>query len=108
MELIRTYLPREVERQPRERRDAVSEASFDPELVDEEVYSGKEIDLTRALREQILLSIPPSPLCSEDCKGLCPTCGKDLNEGECGCDRTVMDPRWAALKGIQLETKKEK
>jgi len=108
VELIRTYLPREVERQPRERRDAVSEASFDPGLVDEEVYSGKEIDLTRALREQILLSIPPSPLCSEDCKGLCPKCGKDLNEGECGCDRTVMDPRWAALKGIQLETKKEK
>ena len=84
-----------------------SEASVEPDLSDEEIYSGKEIDLKPALREQILLSIPPSPVCSDDCKGLCPRCGKDLNEGECGCDRTVMDPRWAALKGIQLD-KKEK
>lgn len=108
VELIRTYLPSGTEHEPREHRDEKSEASFDPDLVDEEVYRGKEIDLQPALREQILLSIPPSPLCGEECKGLCPKCGKDLNEGECGCDRTVMDPRWAALKGIQLEKKKEK
>jgi uncharacterized protein len=74
---------------------------------DEEIYQGKEIDLLPALREQILLSIPPSPLCSDTCKGLCPNCGKDLNEGECGCDRTVADPRWAALKGIQLKNKEK-
>ena len=43
----------------------------------------------------------------EACKGLCPQCGKDLNQGECGCERTSIDPRWAALKGIQLQ-KKEK
>lgn len=108
VELIRTYVPSGTERGPREHRDDKSEATFDPDLVDEEAYSGKEIDLTGALREQILLSIPPSPLCGEECKGLCPKCGKDLNEGECGCDRAVMDPRWAALKGIQLEKKKEK
>ena len=71
---------------------------------DEEVYEGKEIDLQPGLREQILLSIPPSPLCREDCKGLCPSCGKDLNEGDCGCDRTVRDPRWAALKGLRPAT----
>jgi uncharacterized protein len=59
------------------------------------------------VREQVLLQIPPSPLCAEQCQGLCPKCGKDLNEGDCGCDRTVVDPRWAALKGIQLQ-KKEK
>jgi len=107
VELTRTYVPGGAQHKPRERRDETSEASFDPDLVDEEIYSGKEIDLQPALREQILLSIPPSPLCSEECRGLCPTCGKDLNEGECGCDRTVMDPRWAALKGIQ-PAKKEK
>jgi len=82
-----------------------AEASFQLETVDEEGYTGKQIDLTPAMREQILLSIPPSPLCSEDCKGLCPSCGKDLNEGACGCDRTVVDPRWQALKGLQLEKK---
>jgi uncharacterized protein len=74
---------------------------------DDETYHGKEIDLQPALREQILLSIPPSPLCREECKGLCPKCGKDLNEAECGCDRTVADPRWAALKGIQLKNKEK-
>ena len=82
-------------------------ASLDAETVDEEPYSGKTIDLAPALREQILLAVPPSPLCAEACKGLCPTCGKDLNAGDCGCDKTTVDPRWAALKSIQLE-KKEK
>jgi uncharacterized protein len=107
VELIRAYVPAGQETQKQKTRGEESEASFNPELADEESYQGKELDLTPAVREQILLSVPPSPLCREECKGLCPACGKDLNEGECGCDRTVMDPRWAALKGIQLE-KKEK
>jgi uncharacterized protein len=108
VDLLRTYLPAEAARdEHRERRGVEVEASFDPQTVDEEYYGGKEIDLAQALREQILLSLPPPPLCREDCKGLCPRCGKDLNEGECGCARAVLDPRWAALKGIQLE-KKEK
>lgn len=107
VELVRTYVAQEQAHGPAEHRGEESEASFDPALVDEESYAGKEIDLAPAIREQILLQIPPSPLCKDDCEGLCPRCGKDLNEGDCGCDRTVMDPRWAALKGIQLE-KKEK
>jgi uncharacterized protein len=82
-------------------------ASFDPETVDEEPYRGKVIDLSGPLREQILLAIPPSPLCDEACKGLCPQCGKDLNQGDCGCERTAIDPRWATLKTMKLQ-KKEK
>jgi uncharacterized protein len=81
--------------------------SFDPETVDEEPYAGKVIDLSNALREQILLSIPPSPVCDEACKGLCPDCGKDLNQGDCGCERTTIDPRWAALKAMKLENKEK-
>jgi uncharacterized protein len=115
-ELIRTYVPRDdrslephgKRRKREERADKDEEgtaASFDPETVDEEVYDGKEIDLGEAIREQILLALPPAPLCREDCKGLCATCGKDLNEGECGCDRAVHDPRWDALKALQLEKK---
>jgi len=107
VELIRTYVPEDGAQQKSERRGEESEDSFDPGLVDEETYAGKEIDLAPAVREQILLQIPSSPLCREECLGLCPRCGKNLNEGECGCDRAVVDPRWAALKGIQLE-KKEK
>jgi len=48
--------------------------------------SGDEIiDLTEGIREDIMLALPLKNLCSEDCKGLCPRCGKDLNEGACGC-----------------------
>jgi uncharacterized metal-binding protein YceD (DUF177 family) len=108
VDLTRAYVPEDqAVNAPGEHRRGEAEGSFDPGVVDEVSYAGKEIDLTLAVREQILLQIPSSPLCSEDCLGLCPKCGKDLNEGECGCDRAVLDPRWAALKGIQLQ-KKEK
>ncbi len=114
-ELIRTYVPRDDrslephgKRARRDKeKDEEAAASFSPETVDEEVYDGKEIDLGEAIREQILLALPPAPLCREDCNGLCATCGKDLNEGECGCDRAVPDPRWETLKALQLD-KKEK
>ena len=55
------------------------------------------IDLRPALREQWLLAAPGFALCREDCKGLCPKCGADLNLGPCNCKPDV-DPRWAALK----------
>ncbi|MDI6840273.1 MAG: DUF177 domain-containing protein [bacterium] len=48
-------------------------------------YSGEEIDILPIIRDTILLSIPIKPLCSEACKGLCPICGKNLNEGACLC-----------------------
>jgi uncharacterized protein len=107
VELVRTYVPQDHAHPPAEHKVADSEGSFNPALADEDTYAGKEIDLGPAVREQILLYIPPPPLCREDCLGLCPKCGKDLNEGDCGCDRAVADPRWAALKRIQLD-KKEK
>jgi len=112
IELTLTYVPRESPHpEPGRRGEPEAEkakaASFELETVDEEPYSGKTIDLAPALREQILLAVPPSPVCDEACKGLCPTCGKDLNAGDCGCEKATIDPRWAALKSIQLE-KKEK
>lgn len=51
--------------------------------------------------EQVQLNIPMKPLCREDCRGLCPTCGADLNAGECGCDRQVVDPRWSGLEALR-------
>jgi uncharacterized protein len=56
------------------------------------------VDLRPALREQWLLAAPGFALCREDCKGLCPRCGADLNQGPCNCEPAI-DPRWAALKG---------
>jgi Predicted metal-binding, possibly nucleic acid-binding protein len=59
-----------------------------------------DVDLTPYVEEAVQLELPLVPLCAEDCKGLCPECGTDLNEGECGCDRTPVDPRLAALKDL--------
>lgn len=62
------------------------------------VYDGEEIDLTEGLEEQILLALPLRSLCDEACRGLCPRCGRDLNEGPCGCDGYEPDPRLAPLR----------
>ncbi|PYS67386.1 MAG: hypothetical protein DMF69_23170, partial [Acidobacteria bacterium] len=51
-------------------------------------------------KEQILLAVPSRSLCTENCKGFCPTCGADKNAGDCGCDEKDIDPRWAALKNL--------
>jgi uncharacterized protein len=76
--------------------------SFGPEEAEEETYAGKVIDLDPLLREQLLLALPTYPVCGEGCKGLCPVCGTNLNERECGCDPHVPDPRWAGLKNVKL------
>src|SRR5262249_18573430 len=72
--------------------------SFDLERADEELFDGKTIDLDPLVREQVLLALPMHAVCREDCKGLCGSCGKNLNEGECACARSQVDPRLAALK----------
>ncbi len=60
------------------------------------VTENAELDLSQLICEDIVLSLPPRFLCSEDCKGLCSRCGKNLNNGPCGCKKEV-DPRMAAL-----------
>ena len=52
------------------------------------------------VREAIILSLPLKPLCSKDCKGLCPICGTDLNKSQCSCVKEKTDPRWDQLKGL--------
>jgi uncharacterized protein len=56
------------------------------------------LDLAEVVRQDLVLSLPPSPVCRPDCKGLCPQCGQDLNEGSCDCHTDAVDPRWAVLK----------
>jgi uncharacterized protein len=69
-------------------------------------YSDKEIDLNPMVRDAVLLEIPIRHLCRPDCKSLCPKCGKDLNEGECGCRSDEYIGQFEALKGYysQRET----
>lgn len=56
-----------------------------------EASSQDVIDLSDNIREEIMLDYPMKPVCKEDCKGLCHICGQNLNEKECGCDRSFRD-----------------
>jgi uncharacterized protein len=64
-------------------------------------YQGEGLLLEDVLREQILLTLPLRVICKEECKGLCPHCGKNLNFEQCSCAEPLEDPRWAALKEIR-------
>ncbi|MFC1933586.1 DUF177 domain-containing protein [Chloroflexota bacterium] len=55
------------------------------------------LDLTEAIRQYALLATPMKPLCRDDCAGLCPTCGCNLNQTSCNCPPHPADPRWSAL-----------
>ena len=60
------------------------------------------VQLDEILREALIFTVPMTPLCRADCKGLCPICGQDRNVIECGCDPHPPDPRFAALKGLKV------
>jgi uncharacterized protein len=65
---------------------------------------GERVDLAPLAQEVLMLELPLAPLCREACRGLCPTCGADLNDGSCSCPAAVRDPRWAALDGFRTDT----
>jgi DUF177 domain-containing protein len=66
------------------------------------LYEGENIDLTPLVREQVLLALADRPLCREECKGLCPHCGSNLNESDCGCSSEARDPRLAVLRTLKV------
>ena len=61
---------------------------------------GDQLDLEPLARDAVLLELPLAPLCHEHCRGLCPMCGIDRNQGDCECRPEVSDPRWAALDAL--------
>lgn len=61
-------------------------------------FKGEEIDLKTAMQEQVVLALPLKPLCREDCKGLCPHCGTDLNVATCACGGATVSSPFAVLK----------
>ena len=79
-----------------------SEADSESSL-DEGVYYGRwnpkenQLDLLPGIIEQLILSLPTKKLCRDDCQGLCPSCGTNLNEDRCQCERQSVDPRLAEL-----------
>lgn len=66
-------------------------------------YHNEEIDLENILAEEILLALPMRFLCREDCRGLCARCGKNLNEGACGCPELPDLSPFAVLKEIKIK-----
>ena len=66
----------------------------------ENVVEGDEIVIDDLVRDTLLVAEPLRELCKSDCKGLCPVCGQNLNEGACGCNTFVPDPRLAALESL--------
>jgi uncharacterized protein len=62
------------------------------------VYANDEVNLDEIVNDAVTLSIEMRPLCKEDCKGVCPGCGVDLNEAECRCQKPV-NPAFEKLKG---------
>lgn len=69
---------------------------------DDDVYPIYEdfINLEEMVVDNLILSVPLKFLCSEECKGLCPKCGKNLNFESCNCEKDDIDPRFAALKDL--------
>jgi len=62
-----------------------------------------ELDLGQVVREEIILAVDPYVVCRPECKGLCPRCGTNLNNGTCNCSTEESDPRWDALRALEKE-----
>ena len=63
-------------------------------------FEGDLLNLEPMLREVVMLELPLAPLCRPDCAGLCPVCGADRNQGDCGHHEVPLDPRWSALSEL--------
>lgn len=65
-------------------------------------FDGDELDLREPVQDQILMALPLQALCRDDCRGLCPQCGVDLNQTNCGCEPPAFNSRFAALKNLKI------
>jgi len=81
--------------EPRDDELEIADAALDESLV-----AGGSVDLGEVVHEQIILALPETVFCTEDCKGLCDKCGTNLNLLDCNCKDDEIDPRWAALKNL--------
>ena len=83
--------------------DYEGKVDLDHPAEDEDLISDieeKELDLDMLIFDEVVPQLPTRVLCREDCKGLCNTCGQNLNDGSCDCERTDLDPRMAKILDI--------
>lgn len=82
-----------------------SQPGVDVELergdLDTQYFDQPVVELSPIAQERVQMALPMKPLCRVDCRGLCPSCGNDLNLGSCGCARDAADPRWEALRALK-------
>jgi len=78
------------------------------ELEDEELglvyYEDERLDLLIPLQEQVVVSLPISPLCDEACRGLCPECGMNLNKTSCSCEKKIFNNKFASLGKLKIDS----
>lgn len=81
-------------------------AGEERELTEDEIglipFEGDVIDLRSSLEQELLMGLPQHPLCTNDCAGLCPVCGSDLNRNRCNCTPPIFHGGLAALKGLKV------
>jgi len=90
--------------QPHARNTGEGEREIEEDDLTTAFYENDTIDLGQLMREQLYLALPMKPLCGDDCKGLCPTCGSNWNKGTCDCSNQWEDPRLAALKALRRDS----
>ena len=88
---------------PLKEAPAAEETELGSEEMEASYFEGGEIHLSEIACEQIFLEIPYQPLCQEGCKGLCPTCGQDLNLSSCKCAKEELTSGFSALKKLKLD-----
>ncbi len=91
---------------PHAQNSGEGEVEIEDDDLNTAYYRDDTIDLGQLMREQFCLALPMKPLCREDCRGLCPQCGTNLNLSTCGCVSTWVDPRLEALRGLMADKDK--
>lgn len=103
-ELKAHFVPREeLDKETGTEHPEVELSASDIEI---EYYDDERVDIKQPVHDQILLALPFVPVCGEDCKGLCPECGNNLNKGPCGCAKDgPVDPRLEVLRSLKEKLK---
>ncbi|WP_161947615.1 YceD family protein [Malonomonas rubra] len=70
-------------------------------------YRDDCLDLLHPLQDQVVMALPISPLCSDECAGLCSECGCNLNETQCGCEKKIFNNKFSALAGLKIDSNQD-
>jgi uncharacterized protein len=88
---------------PAEQLEVSSEDEIDEDASEVAYYEGSRLELNEIFREVVLLAVPMQLVCSDSCKGICPTCGQNRNLQDCGCAAKTTDDRWSKLVAFRAE-----